>query len=120
MMEQLAFQLRDNHLQLIETMSEAEPQRARSQLSSEAMELALSELKDSLQSAQEEQEYSHLSLDDAMKEILAAGGSGRQYWSIDKILKTGDKATGLDTLSRIHQEMGAKFNVENLSLIGKK
>jgi predicted metalloprotease with PDZ domain len=47
-------------------------------------------------------------LQDAMRGVLAAGGSHEVDWSIERILATADKAVGVDVLTRLHNEMGQK------------
>jgi hypothetical protein len=47
-------------------------------------------------------------LQDAMRGVLAAGGSHEVNWSIERILATADKAVGLDVLTRLHNEWGRK------------
>jgi hypothetical protein len=47
-------------------------------------------------------------LQDAMRGVLAAGGSHEQNWSIQRILSTADKAVGLDVLTRLHDQWGSK------------
>jgi hypothetical protein len=47
-----------------------------------------------------------LGLQDAMRGVLAAGGSHEVNWSIDRVLATADKAVGLDTLEKLHRELG--------------
>lgn len=42
------------------------------------------------------------SLDDALRAILAAGGSNGVVWPIEKAFAVGDAATGLDVLSRTY------------------
>jgi hypothetical protein len=49
-----------------------------------------------------------LGLQDAMRGVLAAGGSHEVDWSIGRILTTADKAVGVDVLSRLHDEWGSK------------
>jgi hypothetical protein len=49
-----------------------------------------------------------LGLQDAMRGVLAAGGSHEQDWSIERILSTADKAVGVGVLARLHDEMGPK------------
>jgi len=49
-----------------------------------------------------------LGLRDAMRGVIAAGGSHEQDWPIERVLATADKATGADVLTRLHNEMGAK------------
>lgn len=49
-----------------------------------------------------------LGLQDAMRGVLAAGGSHEVDWSIERILATADKAVGVDVLTRLHHEWGRK------------
>lgn len=49
-----------------------------------------------------------LSLQDAMRGVLAAGGNHEKDWSIDRVLATADKAVGVDVLTKLHNEMGSK------------
>ena len=49
-----------------------------------------------------------LGLRDAMRGVIAAGGSHEQDWPIERVLATADKAVGVDVLTRLHNEMGAK------------
>jgi len=49
-----------------------------------------------------------LGLQDAMRGVIAAGGSHEVDWSIERILVTADKAVGLDVLTRLHNEWGGK------------
>jgi hypothetical protein len=49
-----------------------------------------------------------LGLQDAMRGVLAAGGSHEVDWSIERILSTADKAVSLDVLTRMHHEWGGK------------
>jgi hypothetical protein len=45
------------------------------------------------------------SLDDALRAVLAAGGSIAVAWSIDRILEVGDVATGVPVLRELYQRM---------------
>jgi hypothetical protein len=54
------------------------------------------------------QSHNELGLQDAMRGVLAAGGNHEQDWPIERILSTADKATGLDVLTHLHNEMGPK------------
>jgi hypothetical protein len=49
-----------------------------------------------------------LGLQQAMRGVVAAGGTHDQDWTIEKILKTADAATGTDVMSTIHRNMGSK------------
>jgi hypothetical protein len=43
-------------------------------------------------------------LEDALRGILEAGGDINEDWPIDKALKTGDQAVGLDVLEKLYSE----------------
>ena len=47
-------------------------------------------------------------LQDAMRGVISAGGNHEQDWPIARVLATADKAIGVDVLTRLHNEMGAK------------
>ena len=47
-----------------------------------------------------------LGLQDAMRGVIAAGGSHVVDWSIERILATADRAVGVDALTRLHNEWG--------------
>ncbi len=49
-----------------------------------------------------------LGLQDAMRGVIAAGGTHEQEWPIERVLATADKAVGVDVLTRLHGEMGPK------------
>ena len=49
-----------------------------------------------------------LGLQDAMRGVIAAGGNHEQDWPIERVLATADKAVGVNALTRLHSEMGAK------------
>jgi hypothetical protein len=49
-----------------------------------------------------------LGLRDALRGVIAAGGSHEVDWSIERILSTADKAVGVDVLTHLHNEMGPK------------
>ena len=49
-----------------------------------------------------------LGLQDAMRGVLAAGGSHEVDWSIERILVTADKAVGVNVLTHLHNEWGRK------------
>jgi predicted metalloprotease with PDZ domain len=48
------------------------------------------------------------SLDDALRGILAAGGDIAVSWPLERLLREGDRATGVPVLSELHARMGAK------------
>jgi len=49
-----------------------------------------------------------LGLQDAMRGVIAAGGNHEKDWPIERVLATADKAVGVDVMTRLHREMGAK------------
>lgn len=49
-----------------------------------------------------------LGLQDAMRGVLAAGGSHEVDWSIERILSTADKSVGVDVLTRLHNDWGRR------------
>jgi predicted metalloprotease with PDZ domain len=49
-----------------------------------------------------------LGLQDAMRGVIAAGGSHEVDWSIERVLATADKAVGVDVLTKLHDAWGAK------------
>ena len=49
-----------------------------------------------------------LGLQDAMRGVMAAGGNHERDWPIGRVLSTADQAIGVDVLTRLHEEMGAK------------
>lgn len=64
--EKLATQLRDSHLQILGQLQHAEPSQSTIQLSSEAMEIAVNQLLESLSGDQEPEATETFSLDGAM------------------------------------------------------
>jgi len=48
-----------------------------------------------------------MGLQDALRGIVAAGGSMEQDWSIERALETGDKATGTTVLMDLYEKMKA-------------
>lgn len=46
-----------------------------------------------------------LGLPDAMRAIVAAGGSYGVAWTLERTLRTADQATGFDVLTKLHQRM---------------
>ena len=47
-----------------------------------------------------------LSLEDALRRIVAAGGNGEARWSIDDVLREGDGAVGAPVLEELHAKWG--------------
>jgi len=48
-----------------------------------------------------------MGLQDALRGVLAAGGSIRQDWSVERVLTAGDRATGVPVLMELYKQMGA-------------
>src|SRR5262249_4430930 len=46
------------------------------------------------------------SLDDAIRAIVNAGGTGDQDWPLSRALEVGDGATGTGSLARLHDRFG--------------
>ena len=47
------------------------------------------------------------SLDDALRGVLAAGGTAAVRWNIERALDEGDRATGVTVLRPLHERMGS-------------
>lgn len=60
------------------------------------------------------------SVGDAIRAIVAAGGTGDKSWPIERVLDLGDKATGTTVLKELHEEMGPKATDTNLTALWKK
>jgi hypothetical protein len=60
-----------------------------------------------------------LGLQDAMRGVLAAGGSHEVDWPIERILATGDRAVGVKVLTRLHNEWGQKPVAPDLDQLWK-
>jgi hypothetical protein len=58
-----------------------------------------------------------LGLQDAMRAVIAAGGNHEQDWPIARVLSTADKAVGVDVLTRLHNEMGARPETPDLAAL---
>jgi hypothetical protein len=54
------------------------------------------------------QSSNRLGLQDAMRGVLAAGGNHESDWSIQRVLATADKATGLNVLSELYAKMSTQ------------
>jgi len=49
-----------------------------------------------------------LGLQDAMRGVLAAGGSHEVDWPMTRVISVADAAVGVDVLEKLHDEMGTK------------
>jgi hypothetical protein len=58
-----------------------------------------------------------LGLQDAMRGVLAAGGSHEVDWSIERVLSTADKAVGVDVLTKLRNEWGSQPVKPDLSAL---
>jgi predicted metalloprotease with PDZ domain len=45
-------------------------------------------------------------LEDVIRAILKAGGNGGADWTIDRVIRVGDKATGTTALKELYEEIG--------------
>jgi hypothetical protein len=59
-------------------------------------------------------------VDDAIRAILEAGGNGDANWSLDRVLKVGDKATKTSVLKDLHNELGPKPGAVDLDALWKR
>lgn len=64
-----------------------------------------------------ERTNNRMGLQDALRGILAAGGSHEVDWPIDKVLSVADSATGLNVLTSLHDAMGSKPVRPDLDLL---
>jgi hypothetical protein len=60
------------------------------------------------------------SVDDAIRAILEAGGNGDADWSLEQVLKVGDKATQTTVLKDLHDELGPKSGTVDLDALWKR
>jgi hypothetical protein len=60
------------------------------------------------------------SVDDAIRAILDDGGNGDADWSLERVLKAGDKATHTTVLKDLHNELGPKPGSVDLDALWKK
>jgi hypothetical protein len=59
-------------------------------------------------------------VDDAIRAILDAGGNGDATWSLERVLKVGDKATHTSVLKELHKELGPKPGAVDLDALWKR
>jgi hypothetical protein len=67
-----------------------------------------------------EQTGNRHSVDDVIRSILDAGGDGDANWSLERVLKAGEKATGTTVLKDLHDELGDKPGNVDLDALWKK
>ena len=60
------------------------------------------------------------SLDDAIRAILDAGGDGSADWPVEKVIETGDRATGTTVLKDLHDRLGPKPEKTDLPALWKQ
>jgi hypothetical protein len=60
------------------------------------------------------------SVDDAIRTILNAGGTGGVDWTLERVLHVGDKATGTTVLKDLYDELGQKPGNVDLDALWKK
>jgi len=61
-----------------------------------------------------------LGLQDAMRGVLAAGGSHEVNWSIGRILAAADKAVGVNVMTRLHDQWGPKAMTPDLDKLWRE
>ncbi len=59
-------------------------------------------------------------LDDALRGILDAGGSINEDWSLERVLSTGDRATGVPVLQELYAQMKAEPHPVDLEELWRK
>jgi predicted metalloprotease with PDZ domain len=67
-----------------------------------------------------ERTHNRRSLDDAIRRIWSEGGDGSADWSAERVLKEGDRATGLSVLANLHEKMGEKPGDVDLPALWKR
>jgi hypothetical protein len=60
------------------------------------------------------------SVDDAIRAILDDGGNGDASWTLERVLKVGDKATHTTVLKDLHDELGPKPGAVDLNALWKR
>ncbi len=59
-------------------------------------------------------------VDDAIRAILHDGGNGDANWSLEQVLRVGDKATHTSVLKDLHEELASKPGTVDLDALWKK
>jgi hypothetical protein len=59
-------------------------------------------------------------LEDALKGVLAAGGSIREDWTAEQVIKTADRAVGLTVLHDLNERMGMRAGRVDLDAVWKR
>ncbi len=67
-----------------------------------------------------EQSHNSKSLDDAIRAIVAAGGTGDQDWPVEKVISVGDAAIGTGSLRKIHDLLGPRAVDPQLDAVWKR
>ncbi len=60
------------------------------------------------------------SLVDAVDAILDAGGNGAEQWTVERLVATGDKATGVPVLRELYEKMGPRPMRIDLAALWKR
>jgi hypothetical protein len=60
------------------------------------------------------------SLDDALRGIQAAGGDIAVAWPLERLLREGDRATGVPVLAELHARMGARAEDVDLDALWRR
>jgi hypothetical protein len=67
-----------------------------------------------------ERTHNRKSLDDALQGVLAAGGSMAVWWPPERVIKEGDKATGVPVLRDLYDHFGRAYMAVDLDGLWKK
>jgi hypothetical protein len=60
------------------------------------------------------------SLDDALRGVLASGGDIAVSWPLERLLREGDRATGVPVLAELHARMGEKPEDVDLAALWRR
>jgi predicted metalloprotease with PDZ domain len=67
-----------------------------------------------------EKTQNRVGLQDALRAIVAAGGTIDQEWPISRVLAAGDQATGTSVLTSLYKEMGEEPDPVDLGLLWRQ
>ena len=60
------------------------------------------------------------SLDDALRAIVAEGGTGSSTWPEERILRRGDAAIGMPVLETLHERLGSRPETTDLEALWRQ
>ena len=64
--------------------------------------------------------HNRMGLEHALRAIVAAGGTIESEWSLDRVIETGDRATGVPVLRELYDEMKAKPVAVDLEVLWRE